>query len=479
MARGQNLLSKVYNKPLLITLDDLQPIADYLSSPERVASLKFEQETLVSPKLEDYSLESEYQKAMMQHLDINPETMTGILHIDGVLVNREGQMNSQCVELTSYQGLKKRFEMQVEQGIKSCVLMISSGGGEAFGAWSTASYVKKIAKENNVRLTTYINGNACSAAYVWAVVADEVISHPMGSSGSIGVLVQLYNDSKMLENLGVQRSFVYAGGNKIPFDKEGSFTDKFISDLQASVDKTYSKFVQHVSQNRGMSDSQVIGTNASVFDADEALSLGLIDKIMELEDFELQYGIKVRRSNGNGVLLQTPEHIEKSKQEDNMSQQLTVEAVQAQLSAALEEKQTLTAQLAEASEKLTELTEAKESLSTELTALKEAKESLVAEKAALEAEKLATEKQARLDSRTAKLEASLGKDNEKVAELLTTTESLSDEQFEVIASSFGVAQEAKQDQFAEKGGEGQQSNTQLTIEQKLAAKAKSMNKQSA
>ena len=294
MARGQNLLNKIYNKPLLISLDELQPIADYLSSPERVASLKFEKDLLEPPKLEDFSFEDQYQKAVFKYLDINPATMTGVLNIDGVLVNREGQMNSQCVELTSYQSLKKRFEMQVEQGMKSCVLMVSSGGGEAFGAWSTANYVKKIANENGVKLTAYTNGSACSAAYVWTVVADEVVSHPMASVGSIGVLVQLYNDSKMLENLGVQRSFVYAGGNKIPFDKEGNFTDKFISDLQTSIDKTYSKFVNHVVQNRSMSEQDVINTQASVFDSDEALSLGLIDKIMELEDFELEYGLKVR-----------------------------------------------------------------------------------------------------------------------------------------------------------------------------------------
>lgn len=51
MARGQNLLGKIYNKPLLITLNDLHPIVDYLSSPERVASLRFEQEDLATPQL--------------------------------------------------------------------------------------------------------------------------------------------------------------------------------------------------------------------------------------------------------------------------------------------------------------------------------------------------------------------------------------------------------------------------------------------
>ena len=294
MARGQNLLSKVYNKPLLITHTDLQPIADYLSNPERAASLRFDTVVENTPKLADFNSEDLYRKAVLQYYDINPDTMTGVLNVDGVLVNKEGQMNAQCVELTSYQGLKKRFEAQVSQGMRSCVLMISSGGGECFGAWSTANYIKKVAKENNIKLTAFTNGSACSAAYVWAVVADEIVSHPLSSVGSIGVLVQLYNDSKYLENVGVTRSFVYAGGNKIPFDKNGDFTDKFISDLQKSVDNTYSKFVQHVVNNRNMSKQEVIDTQASVFYVEEAIELGLIDKVMELEDFEIEYGLKTK-----------------------------------------------------------------------------------------------------------------------------------------------------------------------------------------
>lgn len=483
MARGQNINSMVFNKPLLVTLDALQPITDYLSDPERAASLKLErpeEESLL--KLESFNSEDEYQKYKLQKLGINPETMVGILEVSGSLVYRAGQMNANCTELTSYEGLKKQAEQQIEAGAKTLVLKVDSGGGMAHGMFSAANHIKKIAKQSGVKTVSYIDGTSASAAFGLSVLSDEIIAHPQSQVGSVGVVIALHNDSKMLDNLGIKRQFIFAGANKIPFDNStGEFTDKFLDDLQKSVDKTYKSFVQHVAMNRGLTEEAVTNTNASMFDTDDALALGLIDKVMELEDFELEYGLKTsnNKTTGFNQYLESPVEVTKLTQEDNMSQQLTVEAVQAQLSAALEEKQTLATQLAEASEKLTELTEAKESLSTELTALKEAKESLVAEKAALEAEKLATEKQARLDSRTAKLEAALGKDNEKVAELLTTTESLSDEQFEVIASSFGVAQEAKQDQFEEKGGEGKQSNTQLTIEQKLAAKAKSMNKQSA
>lgn len=472
MARGQNLLNKIYNKPLLISLDELQPIADYLSSPERVASLKFEKDLLEPPKLEDFSFEDQYQKAVFKYLDINPVTMTGVLNIDGVLVNREGQMNSQCVELTSYQSLKKRFEMQVEQGMKSCVLMVSSGGGEAFGAWSTANYVKKIANENGVKLTAYTNGSACSAAYVWTVVADEVVSHPMASVGSIGVLVQLYNDSKMLENLGVQRSFVYAGGNKIPFDKEGNFTDKFISDLQTSIDKTYSKFVNHVVQNRNMSEQDVINTQASVFDSDEALSLGLIDKIMELEDFELEYGLKVSgkssNSSSSSSVMYELSGDNKSTSEGNMPDKKVTDELLSNTHENQPEGNVNMEQLTQLTEQNTQLSAQLTDMGKELNNYKEQVERLTSE---LQSKEMAY----RNEQRKVSLEAALGKDNDEVAEMLDSTESLSDEHFNKIVAKLSTTQASMQQDLEEKGGEGQDSDVKLGLSEQLAKRAQEMN----
>lgn len=481
MQKSRNLTrlkEKVFNSPLLITEASLLPITSYLKNPDRTFNTLSRE---IDDQLEllssfDYSknldsYEDEQLKRIKLRAGVNPDTDIGLIPIEGTLVAKAGQIDG-CTELTSYEKLKSLTALQIKLGVKSIVYNIDSGGGQAYLCQSTAKDLRKMADEAGIKTFAYVDGSACSAAYQMAVACHEIVANEDSDVGSIGVLIQLINNSKHLEKEGFERTFITAGDYKVPFDKDGSFQPEFIERLENSVSKTYDKFVKTVSELRGISEESIRATQARVYDADEALTLNLIDKIMEFEDFEKYVNTSLSRSSlnsNNPILLQ----------EDNMSQQLTVEAVQAQLSAANEEKQQLADTLSGVQSQLAELTEAKESLSTELTALKEAKESLVAEKAALEAEKLATEKQARLDSRTAKLETALGKDNSKVAELLTTTESLSDEQFEVIASSFGVAQEAKQDQFAEKGGEGQQSNTQLTIEQKLAAKAKSMNKQSA
>ena len=74
------------------------------------------------------------------------------------------------------------------------------------------------------------------------------------------------------------------------------------------------------------------------------------------------------------------------------------------------------------------------------------------------------------------MEDALGKDSDKVESLLSTTESLSDEQFEIIATSLATSQDKMNQQLAELGGEGQESNLQLSIADQIKKTAETMNR---
>ena len=160
--------------------------------------------------------------------------------------------------------------------------------------------------------------------------------------------------------------------------------------------------------------------------------------------------------------------------EENMTKNVELNAdelqeLKTQLATATETKEQLTTSLAELQAEYDNTKEQLEVMKVELAGVKEAKETL-------EAEKVKAELDARVAQRTAKLEASLGKDNEQVATLLASTQTLSDEQFDVIAKSLEVKQETQEKQFAEIGGEGQDSVKQLTLEEQLAQTAEKMSK---
>lgn len=454
MARGKFINSMVFNKPQLISPEALHSITEYLANPDR-AILQVEngyepQEELLRG---NFDSDFEYDRERLQRAGVNPDTKVGVLDVEGTLTYRAGQMNANCTELTSYEGLKRKTEDMLDAGAESIVMMLDSGGGMAYGLFAAANYIKKITKEANVPVTAYVDGGAFSAAYGLAVAADKIIVNPQSQVGSVGVVVALHNDSKMLDNLGITRQFVYAGDNKIPFDKEGEFAETFIADLQKSVDKTYLSFVGHVARNRGLTEQAVIDTQASVYDADDALKLGLIDSIMELEDFELEYGLKTKSKAKN-----TSPYNLKTTQEDDMSDtQMNNDAMvklQAELNASQETNKELSEQIAEFKSQL-------ENAQLEVANFKEA--------AQLEADKReAMELQARKDARQAQLEDALGKDNDKVAKLLESTMSLSDEAFGDYTEALGYSQDKLQASFNEQGDEGDESDIQLSLGAKIA-----------
>ncbi len=173
----------------------------------------------------------------------------------------------------------------IENGIKTIVMDCDSGGGEAFSAFESADELRKMCDDNGVILYAYVDGSACSAMYAIACVADELISNPMSEVGSIGVLIALYNDSKALEMEGYERIFITDGTDKVPFDSDGNFKDSFLEDLQTRVSELGDEFRAHVAKYTQLSVDDLKATQAKVYSAQDALSMGLINKIQTRSEF--------------------------------------------------------------------------------------------------------------------------------------------------------------------------------------------------
>ena len=466
--RGSLTLARqVFNTPQLVLADDLQAIAQFLVNRANGVEMDSEYVNVKddTPKFELSANPTEediikYERAIN---GVSEDGTTGYLDVTGTLVAKHDDFNA-CMGFTSYEKLYSQFEKQVSMGIERVVLNVDSGGGEARTAFEMADQFKALAVENNIPIYAYVDGLSASAAFLWSSIADEIVARPDSEIGSVGVVVQLVNNSKMLENKGITRKFITYGENKVPFDDSGEFTNKFIQSIQEKVNKTGIQFNKFIARNRNMQVEDVIATQAEVFDTEDALKVGFIDKVMTKSEFYENY-LPSKSNMKSMYFLQSEENMTKNV-ELNADE---LQELKTQLATATETKEQLTASLANLQAEYDITKEQLEVMKVELAEVKEAKETL-------EAEKVKAELDARVAQRTAKLEASLGKDNEQVATLLASTQTLSDEQFDVIAKSLEVKQETQEKQFAEIGGEGQDSVKQLTLEEQLAQTAEKMSK---
>lgn len=414
------LKSKLSNTPHLIDESSFNTIMEYFDT-------RMDENFEVKPKT--WFDDDEPRKPVDPHAKFyDDSTKTAVMYIEGPLTAKATGWEAFCGG-TSYEGLKSQMESFVNYGAKTVAMIQDSGGGEAHGMMDSANYVRKLADENGIKLISYVDGMSASASYGWSVIADEIIMSADSQVGSVGVLIQLINNSKQLEMNGIERSFITAGDDKVPFAADGSFTESFKTRLQDQVDVLYDAFTGHVAQHRGMTQDAVKATKANVFLASDAVQNGLADKIMTVEEFYTYL---------SGVAEQ-PRQVQRTVISKLTTEEEVIDMAQLEeMQALLADKETLLT--------ATQLTVA--SLTTQLTAQTEALEALTAKLAEIDAEKA----QARTESRKAALAAQLPES--EVEANLTALASLDDASFAVVVGSMKAGKEKRAASFEEVGGEG-------------------------
>lgn len=261
------LTSRVYNTPHLITPQAFSTILDYLDARNTT-------EVEMFVPVDDASKQSEKPYA----------NGLGVLTVDGSLTYKP--VMTACGEAgTSYQSLVAQVEEMAEAGVKTIVMEVTSGGGEASHVFQACEDIRAIADANGIKMIGYADTIAASAAYALISICDEVIANPSASVGSIGCVVALMDMSKAYEKAGLKRIFITSGENKVPFDEDGSFKKEFLDEVQESVDRLNAEFATHVSKFTGLSVDAIMGLEAGCFDADKALEIGLINKVMTNKEF--------------------------------------------------------------------------------------------------------------------------------------------------------------------------------------------------
>jgi len=264
------LAASLYNTPLLTTQENLIQVQEYINS--RNAQ-------------EDFAIASKEDAGKWAN-DSPPsvENGVGLLSIEGSISYQHNFISALC-GLVTYQKLNADFEVLVEQGAHTVVLDFNSGGGEAHGMFESAQEMRQLADEHDVRIISYVDGMAASAAMGLAAISDEIIMNPMSKIGSIGVVISIVNELPKKIEEGSEVVFVYSGGSKIPYEKDGKLREDFIEGLQEDTDALYVQFIEHVAKYRPMTSEAVRGTQAKMYRSEKAVELGLADKIMTAQEF--------------------------------------------------------------------------------------------------------------------------------------------------------------------------------------------------
>lgn len=165
------------------------------------------------------------------------------------------------------------------------VVKVESPGGVVHGYGLAASQLLRI-REKGVPLTVCVDQVAASGGYLMACVANQVIAAPFAIIGSIGVVAQVPNFSRVLKKYDVDYKEYTAGEYKRTVSLLGEITPKGEAKFLEQLESTHQIFKKFVGQYRPQLDLAKVATGEYWYGT-EAKDLGLIDKIQTSDDYLL------------------------------------------------------------------------------------------------------------------------------------------------------------------------------------------------
>lgn len=228
--------------------------------------------------------EEEDDKPLGSHL-IEKVGEVGIIKISGSLTNaHSGWHVFMAGRITSYEAIGGAVDLLLEdREVSKIALKISSGGGAVTGIDSIAQKIRRADTQKPV--IAHTSTHAFSAAYWLAASAREIVATRMAELGSIGTLMVHQSVHRMAKDAGIDITVFRAGKYKAVGHPMESLSDEVKEYLQADIDKANSFFLEHVSMRRNlMVSNKAVWAEGKTFFAGEAQSVGLVDRVGDLED---------------------------------------------------------------------------------------------------------------------------------------------------------------------------------------------------
>lgn len=163
------------------------------------------------------------------------------------------------------------------------VVRLESGGGMVHSYGLASSQLQRI-KDKGIPLTVCIDMVAASGGYMMACIADKIVAAPFAIVGSIGVVAQLPNFSRLLKKNDIDFEMFTAGEYKRTVTMFGHNSAKAKDKFREDLEETHVLFKNHVTNFRPSINIEEVATGDTWYGQD-ALQNNLIDELGTSDDY--------------------------------------------------------------------------------------------------------------------------------------------------------------------------------------------------
>ena len=201
---------------------------------------------------------------------------TAVIEIRGEIANGAAASAENVVS-----SLKTAFE---DSGAQAIVLLIDSPGGSPVQAGIINDEITRLKALHNKKVYAVVEETCASAAYYIAAAADNIYVDKASLVGSIGVLMDGFGFTGLMEKLGIERRLLTAGSNKGMLDPFSPQDEAQRAYIQSMLNEIHTQFIATVKKGRGERLKETPDTfSGLIWSGQQAVNLGLADGLGSLD----------------------------------------------------------------------------------------------------------------------------------------------------------------------------------------------------
>jgi protease-4 len=194
------------------------------------------------------------------------------------LVTLEGEISSSSMAnaLDINSSLTAAFENENSAGV---VLRINSPGGSPVQAGMMNDEIHRLRKlYPNKPFYVVVEDICASGGYYVAVAGDQILVDKASLVGSIGVIMEGFGFTGLMDKLGVTRRMIAAGSNKGMMDPFSKENPQQVEMIKTMIDEIHQQFIAVVKAGRGDRLKETPEMfSGRVWNGEQAIKIGLVD----------------------------------------------------------------------------------------------------------------------------------------------------------------------------------------------------------
>ncbi|MCH7322399.1 signal peptide peptidase SppA [Solibacillus sp. MA9] len=202
------------------------------------------------------------------------------LTVSGVIQDVGEPSVWETVEYNHQAFMEQLDAVLMDDTVKAVLLSVDSPGGGVIESAEIHEKLVQIKEEKQIPIYVSMGSMAASGGYYISAPADKIFAQRETITGSIGVIMQSLNYSKLAEKVGIEFETIKSGAHKDMFGGSRPSTAEEKAMLQEMIDESYEEFVDIIEQGRGMSEVDVKKVaDGRILGGTQALKAGLVDEI--------------------------------------------------------------------------------------------------------------------------------------------------------------------------------------------------------